>query len=131
LLLPSEKPNKSVGCPLIPFRKVVDSILYVLRTCCEWKMLSKEYCSGSTCHRRFQEWIIKKLKDKIIKARAGVDAFWTYRMQKKRFFKNKFLTIIKNISKMQRNLGILSKFFTFLPLLFYYLESWQGNSCNL
>jgi hypothetical protein len=23
---------------------------------CQWKMLPKEYGSGSTCHRRFQQW---------------------------------------------------------------------------
>ncbi|HEY6534578.1 MAG TPA: transposase [Candidatus Nitrosocosmicus sp.] len=36
---------------------MIDGILYVLRTIgCQWKMLPKEYGSGSTCHRRFQEW---------------------------------------------------------------------------
>ena len=36
--------------------KVLDGILYILRTGCQWKMLPSEYGSGSTCHRRFQEW---------------------------------------------------------------------------
>jgi transposase len=56
-ILPSEKANNTVGRPAIPFRKVMDGILYVLRTCCQWKMPFKEYGSGSTCHRRFQQWI--------------------------------------------------------------------------
>ena len=57
-LLPNEKPNDTVGRPIIPFRKVLDGILYVLRTGCQWKMLlPKEYGSGSTCHRRFQQWV--------------------------------------------------------------------------
>ena len=56
-LLPYEKPNDTVGRPIIPFRKVLDGILYVLRTGCQWKMLPKEYGSGSTCHRRFQQWV--------------------------------------------------------------------------
>jgi transposase len=57
LLLPSEKANNTVGHPIVPFRKVVDGILYVL-TGCQWKILPKEYGSGSTtCHRRFQQWI--------------------------------------------------------------------------
>ena len=47
---------KTIGRPIIPYRKVLDGILYVLRTGCHWKMLPKEYGSGSTCHRRFQEW---------------------------------------------------------------------------
>jgi putative transposase len=54
-LLPYGKPNDFVGRPIIPFRQVLDGILYVLRTGCQWKMLPKEYGSGSTCHRRFQQ----------------------------------------------------------------------------
>ena len=56
-VLPKEKSSKTVDCrPIVPYRKVLDGILYVLRTGCQWKMLPKEYGSGSTCHRRFQEW---------------------------------------------------------------------------
>jgi transposase len=55
-IFPKEKPLKTVdGRPIIPYRKVIDGIIYVLRTGCQWKMLPKEYGSGSTCHhRRFQ-----------------------------------------------------------------------------
>jgi transposase len=56
-IFPKEKPRYAVGRPIIPFRKVLDGILYVLRTGCQWKMLPKEYGSGSTCHRRFQQWV--------------------------------------------------------------------------
>jgi transposase len=38
-----------------------DGIVYVLRTGCQWKMLPCEYGSGSTCHRRFQEWVRKNV----------------------------------------------------------------------
>jgi len=55
-ILPKEKPFKTVGRPIIPYRRVLDGILYVLRTGCQWKMIPKEYGSGSTSHRRFQEW---------------------------------------------------------------------------
>ena len=55
-ILPKEKPSKTIGRPIVPYRKVFDGILYILRTGCQWKMLPKEYGSGSTCHRRFQEW---------------------------------------------------------------------------
>ena len=65
LSLPSEKANNTIGRPIIPFRKVVDGIFYVLRTGCQWKMLPKEYGSGSTCHRRFQEWIMSKVFQKL------------------------------------------------------------------
>jgi transposase len=51
-----EKPLKTVDRPIVRYRIVIDGIIYVLRTGCQWKMLLKEYGSGSTCHRRFQEW---------------------------------------------------------------------------
>jgi transposase len=56
-VLPSEKPNNTIGRPVVPYRKVMDGIAYVLRTGCQWKMLPREYGSGSTCHRRFQQWV--------------------------------------------------------------------------
>ena len=37
-ILPGEKPSESVGRPIIPYRKVLDGILYVLRTGCQWKI---------------------------------------------------------------------------------------------
>jgi hypothetical protein len=33
-LLPYEKPRYTVGHPIIPFRKVLDGVLYVQRTGC-------------------------------------------------------------------------------------------------
>jgi transposase len=63
--LPTEKPNKTIGRPVTPFRKVMDGILYVLRTGCQWKMLPKEFGSGSTCHRRFQQWVQLDIFKKI------------------------------------------------------------------
>jgi len=56
-LLPPEKPPGTPGRPVVPFRQVMDGILYVLRTGCQWKALPREYGSGSTCHRRFQAWV--------------------------------------------------------------------------
>jgi putative transposase len=56
-ILPYEKPINTIGRPVIPYRKEFDGILYDLRTGCQWKMLPKEFGSGSTCHRRFQQWI--------------------------------------------------------------------------
>jgi transposase len=65
-ILPAEKlPNKTKGRPIVLFRKVLDGILYVLRTGCQWKMLPKEYGSGSTCHRRFQEWVVLNIFHKL------------------------------------------------------------------
>ena len=82
-ILPREKPFKTVGRPIVPFRKVIDGILYILRTGCQWKMLPKEYSSGSTGHRRFQQWVgldvfkrtwirLLKIYDKIV----GINWTW-------------------------------------------------------
>jgi transposase len=53
LILPQEKPNNTIGRAVVQFREVLNGILYVLRTGCQWKMLPKEYGSSSTCHRIF------------------------------------------------------------------------------
>ncbi len=70
-IFPKEKPHNTVGRPIIPYRKVHDGILYIFRTGCQWKMLSSEYGSGSTCLRRFQEWnrldIFKKTWVRLLK----------------------------------------------------------------
>jgi len=69
--------------PAVPFRKVLDGILYVLRTGCQgtplklrpsrdsgWKAVPKEFGSGSTGHKRFQEWqrtgVFAKLWEKLL-----------------------------------------------------------------
>ena len=54
-ILPDEKPKNTIGRPVVSYRKVLDGIMFILRTGCQWKMLPKEYGSGSTCHRRYQE----------------------------------------------------------------------------
>jgi len=64
-ILPDEKPENTIGRPSVPYRKVFDGIMFILRTGCQWKMLPKEYGSGSTCHRRFQEWRQSGIFDKL------------------------------------------------------------------
>jgi transposase len=64
-LLPREKASGTNGRPVVPFRTVLDGILYVLRTGCQWKALPREYGSGSTCHRRFQQWVRKGVFQKL------------------------------------------------------------------
>ena len=82
-ILPKEKSSKTVGRPTVEYRKVFDGILYVLRTGCQWKMLPREYGSGSTCHRRFQEWnklnVFKKTWIKLLKIydrKIGINWTW-------------------------------------------------------
>jgi putative transposase len=44
------------GRPAAEPRRILNGILYVLRTGCQWKMLPREYYAGSTTHRYFQHW---------------------------------------------------------------------------
>lgn len=45
------------GKKRVPYRKVMNGILFVLKTGCQWKSLDATgICSGSTAHLRFQEW---------------------------------------------------------------------------
>ena len=55
----------TIDRPIVTYRKVLDDIVFVLRTICQWKMLHKEYSSGSTSHKRFQEWRESSLFDKL------------------------------------------------------------------
>jgi len=56
-ILPLDKPPGLNGRPRVPNRTVMNGIFYVLRTGCQWKMVPREYSSGSTCHLRFQAWV--------------------------------------------------------------------------
>jgi transposase len=56
-ILPPEELAGTLGRPCVPFRRVFNGILYVLRSVCQWKAVPREFGSGSTVHRRFQEWV--------------------------------------------------------------------------
>ncbi len=71
-LLPPQKDPGTPGRPPVPFRKVMDGILFVLRTGCQWKALPSCYGSGSTVHRRFQQWVGAGIIDAIV----GVMVEW-------------------------------------------------------
>lgn len=65
LYLPPAPPPNRRSRPIQPFRKVLSGILYRLRTGCQWKAIPAEFSSGSTCHRRFQEWRQLKVFEKV------------------------------------------------------------------
>lgn len=82
-LLGAEKEPGSCGRPPVPFRKVIDGILFVLRTGCQWKALPECFGSGSTIHRRFQQWERAGIIDSIMEVmlewydqRRGIDWQW-------------------------------------------------------
>jgi len=56
LFLPKYRTSPKGGRPREKLRKVADGIFYILRTGCQWKAAPKEFSSGSTLHRYFQDW---------------------------------------------------------------------------
>ena len=58
LPVPLDTHRLSGGRPRVPDRNCADSIFYVLRTGCHWKVLAQtDLCAPSTAHDRFQEWM--------------------------------------------------------------------------
>jgi transposase len=66
-LMPSFKKSPKGGRPRKDMRSIMEGIFYVLRTGCQWKMMPKEYPSGSTCHRYFQYFEKRGVFDKLWK----------------------------------------------------------------
>jgi transposase len=56
LLIPPEPPKPRGGRPRVDDRVVMSGIVYRLRTGCQWRAIPREFGSGQTCHRRFQQW---------------------------------------------------------------------------
>ncbi len=56
--LPADKPRGTPGRPALPNRQVLNGILYVLRTGCQWKALKTEWFgASSSIHARYQTWV--------------------------------------------------------------------------
>lgn len=54
--IPPDQQSLKGGRPPSDHRMIFNGILYILRTGCQWKMLPREYGSGSTAHEHFQAW---------------------------------------------------------------------------
>jgi len=67
-LMPLPKPKKKLGRPRKDDRKIMNGILYLLRTACQWKAFPRFYGAPSTVDDRFQEWQRSGLFDKTWKA---------------------------------------------------------------
>ena len=82
-LLGKKKEPGSLGRPPVAFRKVMNGILFVLRTGCHWKAIPRCFGSGSTVHRRFQQWTRVGIMDVVVglllrwyDRRRGIDWEW-------------------------------------------------------
>ena len=67
-VLPKYKASRKGGRPRVDLRKVANGIFYVLRTGCQWKAVPREFGSGSTLHRYFQQWTEAGVFRKLWKA---------------------------------------------------------------
>ncbi len=72
-VLPKYRRSKRGGRPRVDRRRVLDGILYVLRTGCQWKAAPAEFGSASSLHRYFQEWT-----EKGVFFRLWKEALWEY-----------------------------------------------------
>jgi len=82
-LLPRYEQSQAGGRPRLELRRVLDGILYVLRTGCQWKAAPREFGSASTLHSYFQEWTEKGVFFRLWKealreydALEGIDWGW-------------------------------------------------------
>ena len=58
-LIPKYPKGKQGGRPRADARRLLDGILYVLRTGCQWKEAPRGFGAPSTLHKYFQEWTRK------------------------------------------------------------------------
>jgi transposase len=58
------------GRPWSDRRKVLDGILWILRTGAPWQDLPERYGSYQTAHRRFQNWVRSGVMEKLLLALA-------------------------------------------------------------
>jgi len=72
-LLPRYRKSKAGGRPRRDPRQVLDGILYVLRTGCQWKAVPQEFGSPSSLHQYFQEWTNQGVFFRLWK-----EALWEY-----------------------------------------------------
>ena len=58
------------GRPWADSRKLLNGMLWVLRTGAQWQDLPGRYGTKSTCHRRFQQWVDSGVFEQILKTLA-------------------------------------------------------------
>ena len=56
-ILAKYDPPKKTGRPRVDRRAVLDTIIFRLRTGCQWNRMPKEFPDASTVHRSFQRWV--------------------------------------------------------------------------
>jgi putative transposase len=70
-ILEQAYPRNKVGRCRVCFRKVLNGIIYRMRTGAQWNWLPKEFGDDSTAHRWFQRWCKDQVMAKICSALAN------------------------------------------------------------
>ena len=65
-LFPPEKPLGTEGRPVVPYRRVVDGILHVLRTGCPWRDMRERYGKWNSVYVRFRRWAEQGVWDALL-----------------------------------------------------------------
>ena len=66
-LLEPFKRTRRGGSKALPFRRILNGILYLLKTGCQWDMIPRCYGSKSTLHEHFQRWVNSGVFERIFR----------------------------------------------------------------
>ena len=58
-------PPKSTGRKRVDPRRILDGIIFRMRTGCQWNRLPKELGDDSTIHRTFQRWVERGVLQRV------------------------------------------------------------------
>jgi putative transposase len=108
-----DPPPKAIGRPRADPRRVLNGIIYVMRSGCQWNRLPEKYGSDSTVHRTMQRWIQRGVLERFwavlvenCQELAGVDWRWQSAdaaMGKARFGGTKSAPTPRIVGKTARN----------------------------
>lgn len=62
--------KRGPGRPPVPARRILEGVLWILRTGAQWADLPKRYPPYQTVHRRFQQWNIDGSLQRALRALA-------------------------------------------------------------
>jgi len=65
LVIRALDPPASTGRPRADARRILDGVIFRLRTGCQWNKLPEEFGDDSTIHRTFQRWLKRGLLDAV------------------------------------------------------------------
>jgi len=60
-----DPPPEAIGRPRADPRRVLNGIIYVTRSGCQWNRLPEKYGSDSTVHRTMQRWIQRDVLERF------------------------------------------------------------------